>query len=230
MIRPLLVVALAAGLLACDTGDGTTLREPTTSTTLPPADTAPLPSVAVTDAGGGDDALPGSVVIEPLPTASAPAADDGASSVLDLTLFAPWADGGPVEARHGCDGGDVAPALSWIGVPDGTSELAVALVDETNTSNGRPFIHWVMAGIDPAAGGLAEGEVPSGAVQGLNFFGDVAYAGPCPEPGTTATYRLTLYAVGQQIELTDGAPAADLLDLVETVAVASSAVVGTSSR
>ena len=232
MIRPLLAVALAASLVACDTGDGTTLREPTTSTTLAPLDTTPLPSVAVSgDAGAeSDDLLPGSVLIEPLPTASLPPADDGASSALDLTLFAPWADGGPIEARYGCDGGDISPALSWIGVPDGTSEMAVALVDETNLSNGRPFVHWVIAGIDPTAAGLSEGEVPAGAIQGLNFFGDVAYAGPCPPPGTTSSYRLTVYALGQQVELVDGAPAAQLLDLVETLAVASSAVVGTSSR
>lgn len=209
---------------ACDTGDGTTLQEPTAPTTLPLPDTTPLSSVPITTAPAGTaDALPTSEDPATLPGDADPGAE--------FQLFAPWADGGPIDERYGCDGSNVSPALSWRGVPAGTVELAVSLVDETNLSNGQPFVHWVMSGI-PADGpaALGEGEVPPGAIQALNFFGDVAYAGPCPNPGDTNTYRLTLYALPQQLELADGTPAAEFLDELTFLSLQSTSLSGSRSR
>ena len=41
------------------------------------------------------------------------------------------------------------------------------------------FVHWVMAGIDPATTGLGVDEVPDGAVQTTNDGGQQGYFGPC---------------------------------------------------
>ena len=106
----------------------------------------------------------------------------------------------------------------------------MSLVDESNLSNGRPFIHWVMSGIDPTVDNLGEAEVPPGAVRGLNFFGDVGYTGPCPDPGTTHTFTLTVFALNQQLELADGTPAAEMLDVIGTVAAGTASSTGLSTR
>ncbi len=204
-------VAVGLALAACDTGDGKTLRDPigtvaptTTTTTLPDA-----PNVAP-----GDPAL----------TATLP------SENVDFRLFTPWVDGAEIDSRHTCDGENVAPALSWTAPPAGAVELAIVAVDESVT-NGPIFVHWVLAGIALDTTSLLEGEVPAGAVQALNFFGDIGWGGPCPPPGEDAhDYRFTLYALNQQVELADGTPATDLLDFVELVAIASSDVVGTYRR
>ena len=209
-------------LTACDTGDGTTLQDPVAPTTLPPIDTTPLESVAIDPTDGFPD-----TVTPPAEVGELPAPLPGETG---LRLFTPWADGGPIDARFGCDGSNVSPPLSWSDLPDGTVEVAVALVDETNLSNGRPFVHWVMAGLTPATPGLAEGEVPLGAIQALNFFGNVAYDGPCPTLGETNTYRMTLLALNQQVELADGTPATELLDLIDAAAIESVSVLGTSTR
>ena len=78
---------------------------------------------------------------------------------------------------------------------------------------------------------MVEGDVPPGAVQALNFFGDVGYGGPCPPPGDEPhLYRLTAYALNQQIELADGDGATEFLDIIATVAVASMDVTGFYQR
>ena len=226
--RRIAVTALALGALsACDTGDGTTLRTPTAPTTLPPVESAPLPSEVIDDAA--DEAAPESTGAAPPSTAALPG--DGSGEIADdAQLFTPWADGGTIDLRYTCDGSNAAPALSWTGIPAGAAELAISMVDESDLSSGRPFIHWVMSGIDPGLDRLAENEVPPGAVQGINFFGDVGYTGPCPDPGTTGTFVLTVFALGQQLEFADETPAAELLDVIGTVAIGAADSTGTVTR
>jgi Raf kinase inhibitor-like YbhB/YbcL family protein len=213
----------ASTLAACDTRDGTRLQTPTSPTTLPPPDTTPLDSVPL----DGSDALPSLAPdLDTLPADSLPVD----SSVAAFRVFAPWIDGGQVDADYTCDGGNLSPPLSWIGVPDDAVELAVSLVDESVLNNGRPFVHWAVAGIDPASGRLDTGAVPPGAVVALNFFGDVGYGGPCPPLGEEHSYRLTLYALGQQAEVTEGTPAAEFLDVIDAIAFDSTSTLGTSKR
>lgn len=225
--RFVLLVGSLVALAACDTGDGTTLRTPTAPTTQAPVESAPLPSEAV-----DDPSLDGAPTFETLPIDPPP--NDGGSAVDDQTselqVFTPWADGGAIDLRYTCDGNNAAPSISWSGIPAGAAEIAVSMVDESNLSTGRPFIHWVMAGIDPTIDRLGEDELPPGAVQGLNFFGDVGYTGPCPDPGTTGTFVLSVFALGQQLELADGTPAAELLDVIGTVAIDTSTSSGTATR
>ena len=145
--------------------------------------------------------------------------------------MAPWLDGATIDPRHTCDGEDVAPAVSWGGAPPGTAEIAIAMVDDSAVSDGQPFVHWVIGGIDPAEIALVEGDVPPGAIQALNFFGDVGYGGPCPPPGDEPhLYRLTAYALNQQLELADGDTATEFLATIATISIASSDVTGLYQR
>ena len=220
---PLLVVlALAAGLGACDTGDGKTLPDPTG--TLPPP-TVPATSTELPLDGVGTLASLPIESIEPGVTRGPlPVAADS------FTLTAPWPDGAPIEAVNTCDAGDLSPALSWSNVPDGTVELAVVMVDES-VGDGTPLVHWVMGGINPDAISLIEGDSPDGSIRGVNFFGNLGYNGPCPPPGDSAHfYRTTMYALNQRVELADGTSATDLLGFVQNVAIASADVTGTFER
>ncbi|MEP4648926.1 MAG: YbhB/YbcL family Raf kinase inhibitor-like protein [Ilumatobacter sp.] len=238
--RPVrLAVALVAAALlsACDTGDGTTLREPVAPTTLPPPDTTPLETVPLEDpaldAPIVSDPIIGNPIVESDPPIDGgqtiPAAETD-NSTTGFALFTPWAPNAPIDVVYTCDGADSSPALSWTGVPAGTQELGISLVDESNLSNGRPFIHWVLAGIAPDIDRIGDGEVPAGAIRGLNFFGDVGYTGPCPDPGSSGTFTITLFALNQQLELADGTPAAELLDVIATVSIDSTSSTGTVTR
>ena len=205
---------------ACDTGDGKSLREPTG--TVAPS-TAPPVTELVGDGVGTLASLPlDSPIldrIEPLPTSSSP-----------FNFVAPWTDAGRIDSINTCDGANLSPAVSWTAVPEGTVELAIAFVDES-IDDELPLIHWVLAGLSPADISLSEGSVPLGAIEGINFSGNVGYDGPCPPPGEPAhTYRLTIFALNQQTELVDGTPAVDLLNFVRTVAIASTDLTGTFER
>lgn len=212
------------GLVACDTGDGKTLPEP--NGTVAPLTVPPVTTLFAPDAGGTLASVPldsdiGDAAGDDLGALPTPAGPFG--------VVAPWADGDPIEVINSCDGADLAPAISWHDVPEGTVQLAVALVDES--VDGTPFVHWVLAGLDPAEISVAEGTTPAGAIRGINSFGNIGYNGPCPPPGDAAhVYRLTVFALSQQVELMDGTDADQLLGFIDAVAFASTAVTGTFAR
>jgi hypothetical protein len=138
-----------------------------------------------------------------------------------FAVSAPWADGGFIDAQYTCKGADTSPAISWSGVPATTQELAISLVD-LDADN---FVHWVVAGLDPASTGIAAGRVPTGAIQAANGFGEAKYGGPCPPDGQHK-YLLTLYALGARSNLADGVAAAAAIDQLQSGALANALVTG----
>jgi Raf kinase inhibitor-like YbhB/YbcL family protein len=149
-----------------------------------------------------------------------------ARSSFVLTL--PWADGATIDARFTCAGDDVQPAVSWSGTPDGTKEIALVVRD----LDADDFVHWAIAGIDPALGAIAESQAPVGAIEAANDFSSanqhvVGWCGPCPPAGAAHTYQTTLYALDQAIELPTGAAADDLVAAIEGSAFESVSVTGT---
>ena len=200
----------------CDTGDGKQLRPYDPADYPAPATTTPIgDSIESDDAGSS---LP-------------PAGPEIAATPESFTLTAPWLDGEAIDARYTCDGLDLAPSLSWGGVPDGTVEIAVTMVDDSAVSDGQPFVHWVIAGLDPNEIALVEGDLPDGAVQALNFFGDVDYGGPCPPPGDEAhLYRFTAYALNTPLQLADGTLATEFLDAIAQATIRSTDLNGTYQR
>jgi Raf kinase inhibitor-like YbhB/YbcL family protein len=122
-----------------------------------------------------------------------------------LTLTSPvFTDGGNIPSKYTCDGEDISPALSWIGVPFGT-ESFVLTVDDPGASFGV-FTHWVIYNIPGDAQSLSENipiqmELTNGTIQGINNFAKNGYGGPCPPRGEKHKYRFTLYAVDFTLEL-----------------------------
>jgi Raf kinase inhibitor-like YbhB/YbcL family protein len=219
------VVAIGA-LAACDTGDGKTL------TPYDPAD-YPSQTAAPTSIAGDDSALDdlGDLGAGEQSPPTDFAADGDAAAIEPFQVFAPWVSGAEIDARNTCDGDDIAPALSWGALPTGTAEIAIALVDDSAVSDGKPFVHWVIAGLDPAEIALVEGDVPAGAVQALNYFGDVGYGGPCPPPGDDPhLYRLTAYALNQPVGVADGSGADEFLDAIARFSIGSADLSGTYQR
>src|SRR5690349_4221307 len=85
--------------------------------------------------GGGGSGGPAS--------ATTPATSARSSVPATIALSSPaFANGGPIPRRFTCDADDVAPPLSWSGVPAGTAELALVLEDENaRGGSGAPFMH-----------------------------------------------------------------------------------------
>jgi Raf kinase inhibitor-like YbhB/YbcL family protein len=135
--------------------------------------------------------------------------------------------GQPIPRRHTCEGEDVSPELTWSEVPEGTSSLAL-IVDDPDAPAGV-FTHWLGWGLDPAAGGLAEGQaVP---VEGRNDFGETGYRGPCPPPGHGPhRYFFRLHALENELELDPGADKTAVEGALADRSVAVAELMGTYER
>lgn len=219
--------ALAApALAACDTDDGRTMREPTpeqriaatttSTTTTTVASTDPLDAgdfkpvtLPGSDAGdsAGSEAGAGSVV----------AVEQGPAEQLAITL--PWSDTEPIARRYTCRGLDVSPAVDWGPVPANTQEMAVLMFDIETYD-----LVWAVSGIDPQAGALAEGAPTDGLLTGINAEGTTGYAGPCPSLGERRTYALTVYAVGEHVQIADLASAEVWQSTLDGAALVSASV------
>ena len=131
--------------------------------------------------------------------------------VQELTIAVPWEEGAPIDALFTCDGSKLSPSFDIAGLPEGTVTWGLSIVDQTAAN----AVHWVAANIDPEINHVDAGVVPAGAVQSLNRIQKVGYAAPCPKAGELHTYVLTVYAVSQQLEVSDGMDAETMLTSLE---------------
>ncbi|MGD0944472.1 MAG: YbhB/YbcL family Raf kinase inhibitor-like protein [Acidimicrobiales bacterium] len=121
---------------------------------------------------------------------------------MTLTLSSPdFEDGKPIPSRFDHASGDVSPALHWQGVPDGTAELVLLMIDPDARTKGG-FVHWVLYGLDPARTGLKEGETPAEASPGAQGYGQPGYLGPAPPVGDAPHhYTFRLLALDEKLVL-----------------------------
>lgn len=112
-----------------------------------------------------------------------------------------FADGQPIPREHTCDGDDVSPPLTWMGVPAGTESLALIVDDPDAPDPAAPkmtWVHWVLYNLPPSATALPVGvtaaELPSGTREGLNDWKRTGYGGPCPPIGRHRYFH-KLYAL-----------------------------------
>jgi Raf kinase inhibitor-like YbhB/YbcL family protein len=147
----------------------------------------------------------------------------------DLTLRSPaFANHEPIPARHAQDGEDVAPALEWSGVPDGTAAFAV-VVHDPDAPLVDGFTHWVAYGIPGDARGLPEGG--GDAVAGVTSGGDSGYRGPAPPPGHGVHhYYFWVYALDEDLDLEPGLDRRSLLERIEDHVIEQARLVGTYER
>ena len=117
---------------------------------------------------------------------------------IQSTAFAP---NGPMSIKYTCEDDDVSPALEWSGVPERTKSLALIVDDPDAPDPAAPkmvYVHWVLYDIPPSTPGLPEGmtkaQLPKGAREGKNDFGNTGYGGPCPPIGRHR-YFFKLYAL-----------------------------------
>jgi Raf kinase inhibitor-like YbhB/YbcL family protein len=185
------VAVLGAAAAACG-DDGRALREPRADQTTT---SAPPATTTTTAAGGGST-----------------------TTTVPMQLTSPsFTDGSTIPPAYTCRGADVSPPLSWVGIPAGTVELALVVRD----IDADLFAHWVLAGVSPAVGGLAEGAPPPG-VEATNDFGRPGWAGPCP-PSGTHNYEFLIYALAEPSGVTAGQPATDAIAAIESRAMYGSA-------
>lgn len=130
-----------------------------------------------------------------------------------------------IPEQHTGDGDDVAPALEWSGVPDGTKSFAV-VVHDPDAPLVDGFTHWVAYNIPGDATGLPEGG--GEATAGENSFGNQGYNGPAPPPGHGPHhYFFWVYALDDDLGLDPGLDRRSLLERIEDHVIEQARLVGT---
>ena len=137
-------------------------------------------------------------------------------------------DGGIVPQKYAGRGG-VQPGFKFTGAPEGTVSYAIIFhdIDVALMNNTGDVLHWIAWNIPAAAGGIPEGKLPDGAVQGANITGQNAYFGPgAPAGPRYHHYVFELYALNANLDLPATAGRDELLKAMAGKIVAKSAYVG----
>jgi hypothetical protein len=187
------------------------------------------PVAAATDTTGAtppdttSGAMPADSVSTPPPTAFR----------VSSTSFAADAE---IPAKHTCEGGDIAPALSWAGAPDGTKSFALIVDDPDAPDPAAPktvWVHWVAYNIPADVSSIPEGTkaggLPKGSLDGLNDFKKVGYGGPCPPIGKHR-YYFKVYALDTTLADLKRPTKAKLLEAMKGHVLASSELIGTYEK
>jgi Raf kinase inhibitor-like YbhB/YbcL family protein len=160
--------------------------------------------------------------------ATAPqATQEGEGEMAIQISSSAFSEGGNIPKKHTCSGEDVSPPLAWSGVPQGAKSLALIMDDPD--APGKVFVHWVLFNIPANAKELPEGVQGSG-IAGVNNFRQTGYNGPCPPPGQTHRYFFKLYALDQELKLSEGASKADVENAMQGHILASGQLMGKYAR
>ena len=137
-------------------------------------------------------------------------------------------DGGIVPQKYTGRGG-IQPGFKFSGAPEGTVSYAIIFhdIDVALQGNTGDVLHWIAWNIPAAAGGIPEGKLPEGAVQGANITGQNAYFGPgAPAGPRYHHYVFELYALNAMLDLPATAGRDELLKAMAGKVTAKSAYVG----
>jgi phosphatidylethanolamine-binding protein (PEBP) family uncharacterized protein len=123
-----------------------------------------------------------------------------------------------IPKRYTCDGASEPMPIRWRGVPDGTAELAVFVLD-LKARHRKLIFDWAITGISPKAQGTSANAVDQHLVVARNSFGDAGYS-LCPAPGTREVYVVRVLALSAAISTQQDAQASALYAKAERLATA----------
>jgi Raf kinase inhibitor-like YbhB/YbcL family protein len=145
--------------------------------------------------------------------------------VVESTAFE---DGGIVPDKYAGRMG-VQPGFKFSNVPASVVSYAIIFHDldvALNKGTGD-VLHWIVWNIPASAGGIPEGSLPAGAVQGKNIAGQNAYFGPGAPPGPRYHhYTFEIYALDSNLDLPNTAGRDELLAAMGGKVIAKAAYVG----
>lgn len=134
-----------------------------------------------------------------------------------------------IPRRYAKEGDNVSPPLTWSGVPDEASELAL-LCEDPDAPSGT-FVHWLVTGIDPHTEGLPTGATTPGSHPHRNGYGQSGWGGPQPPAGDNAhRYFFRLYALPGPVSIPEEATADEAHRVLDQQQLASGTLVGLYQR
>jgi len=146
-------------------------------------------------------------------------------------------DGGKIPIQYvmvPAGGKNISIPLSWKNAPPGTKSFALSIIDPHPVA--QNWVHWFVINIPASTAFLSEGasrkNMPGGAVELKNSFGETGYGGPQPPKGSGEhPYVITLYALNvETIELETSASLPAFKKALEGKVIQSTSITGKFER
>lgn len=138
-------------------------------------------------------------------------------------------DGGVVPEKYAARGDNVQPGFTFTDIPDSAVSIAVIFHDIDVALQGTTddVLHWIAWNIPASAGGIPEGSLPAGTVQGANIRQQPEYMGPgAPVGERYHHYVFEFYVLNENLSLPETAGRDELLAAMEGKVVDKAAYVG----
>lgn len=113
-------------------------------------------------------------------------------------ISAAFSTGGLVPLKYTCEGPNISPPLTFVGVPDSAKSLVLMIEDPD--AEAKPWVHWLVFNIPSNTIGFDEGSIAEGATEGLCNGNTFGYEGPCP-PEKEHQYLFKLYALDKVLDI-----------------------------
>lgn len=155
---------------------------------------------------------------------------------MEITSAA-FKDGGKIPIQYvmvPAGGKNISIPLSWKNAPPGTKSFALSIIDPHPVA--QNWVHWFVINIPASTAFLSEGasrkNMPGGAVELKNSFGETGYGGPQPPKGSGEhPYVITLYALNvETIELETSASLPAFKKALEGKVIQSTSITGKFER
>ncbi|MDI1259355.1 YbhB/YbcL family Raf kinase inhibitor-like protein [Aquabacterium sp.] len=145
-------------------------------------------------------------------------------------------DHAPLPVLYTADGAGTSPSLQWTGLP-AQAQSAVLIVEDADAPTPQPLVHAIVVGLPPGDGALREGALdedeghaPEWAC-GLNSFLQAHWLPPDPPPGHGVhRYAFQLFALSTMPAWSAKPGREEVLEILQTHAVASGCLIGTYER
>ena len=99
-------------------------------------------------------------------------------------------NGEEIPTKYTCEGMNISPPLTVVGVPDKTQSLVIIIDDPDAPDPQAPkmtWVHWVLYNLPADTSELPEAvvryDLPPGTREGRNDWKNLGYGGPCPPIG-----------------------------------------------
>lgn len=146
-----------------------------------------------------------------------------------IVRSAAFDDGGIVPEKFAFRGENVQPDFSFSDVPDNAVSVAIIFHDLDVALNGGTddVLHWLAWNVPASAGGIPEGSLPEGSVNGTNLMGQTNYFGPgAPVGERYHHYVFEFYFLTENLDLDSSAGRNELLAAMAGKVAAKAAYVG----
>ena len=153
---------------------------------------------------------------------------DGIAPAIEVRSVA-FDAGAPLPISCTVDGVGAPPPLSFHGVPESASSLAV-ICEDPDAPFPEPYVHWMVYGM-PAVAEDLDAQSQADYRLGQNSKLDVGFTPAAPPPGHGVHhYHFQVFAVDRRLELDAGVGRSDLLDELKGHVLAWGELIGTYER